>query len=79
LAGFVTVSEQEIAAALRLYLRTTHNLVEGAAAAALAGLIRLREQLAGKTVALVLSGSNIDEVTLRRVLSGDIGRALVQG
>ena len=72
LAGFVAVREGEIASALRLLLRTTHNLAEGAGAAGLAGLFRLREALAGKTVAIVISGSNIDEPTLRRVLSGEI-------
>jgi threonine dehydratase len=64
----VTVSESEIAEALRLLLRTTHNLAEGAGAAGLAGLRKLAPELAGKKVAVVLSGGNIDETTLRRVL-----------
>ncbi len=72
LAGFVAVSEGEIAEALRLLLRTTHNLAEGAGAAGLAGLMKLRDTLAGKTVGIVLSGGNIDAVTLRRVLDGEI-------
>ena len=72
LAGFVTVSEAEIAEALRLFLRATHNLAEGAGAAGLAGLIKLRDPLAGSSVAVVLSGSNIDTPTLRRVLSGEL-------
>ena len=72
LAGFVTVSEAEIAAALRLLLRTTHNLAEGAGAAGLAGLIKLRDRLAGRTAGIVLSGSNIDAATLRRVLGEEI-------
>jgi len=72
LAGFVTVSEAEIAEALRLILRTTHNLAEGAGAAGLAGLLKLRDTLAGKTVGIVLSGGNIDSATLRRVLNGEI-------
>jgi threonine dehydratase len=72
LAGFVAVSEPELATAVRLMLRTTHNLVEGAGAAGLAGLLALREQLAGKTVAVVLSGSNIDADTLRRIVTGDL-------
>ena len=72
LAGFVTVSDAELAAAIRLLLSATHNLVEGAGAAGLAGLLRLREQLAGKTVAIVLSGANIDAATLRRVLTGEL-------
>jgi threonine dehydratase len=68
LRGFVTVTEAEIAEAIRLYLRTTHNLAEGAGAAGLAGLRRLAAELAGKTVAVILSGSNIDEATLRAVV-----------
>jgi threonine dehydratase len=72
LRDFVLVEEAEIASALRLVLRTTHNLAEGAAAAAFAGLLKLREQLAGRTVAVVLSGGNIDEATLLRVLTGEL-------
>jgi threonine dehydratase len=69
LSGFVAVSEAELAAAIRMLIRTTHNLAEGAGAAGLAGLLQLREQLKGKTVAVILSGSNLDEATLRRVLT----------
>jgi threonine dehydratase len=72
LAGFVTVSEAQIAAAIRLMIRATHNLAEGAGAAGLAGLLALRDQLAGKTVAIILSGSNIDSATLRRVMSAEL-------
>jgi threonine dehydratase len=72
LAGFVKVSEAEIGEAIRLLLRTTHNLAEGAGAAGLAGLIRLRDALTGKKVGVVLSGSNIDLATLRRVLTEDL-------
>ncbi|HVE78783.1 MAG TPA: threonine/serine dehydratase [Gemmatimonadaceae bacterium] len=72
LAGFVTVSDAELAEAMRLLLRTTHNLVEGAGAAGLAALFRLREELAGCRVAIVLSGANVDEGTLRRVVNGEI-------
>ena len=72
LRGFVTVSEAEIAEALRLLLKTTHNLAEGAGAAGLAGLFKLRDQLRGKRAGIVLSGSNIDQATLKRVLMGEI-------
>lgn len=72
LAGFVTATEAELGAAIRLVLETTHTLVEGAGAAGLAGLARLRETLAGKTVGVVLSGANIDRETLRRVLAGEL-------
>jgi threonine dehydratase len=72
LAGFVTATDAEIAEAVRLLLSTTHTLVEGAGAAGLAGLLKLRETLAGKTVGVVASGANVDRETLRRVLAGEI-------
>ena len=72
LAGFVAVPDAAIADAIRSLLRTTHNLAEGAGAAGLAGLLALRDELAGKTVAIVLSGSNIDLPTLRRVVAGEL-------
>jgi threonine dehydratase len=72
LSGFVKVTEAEIAEALRLFIRATHNLVEGAGAAGLAGLLQLREKLAGKSVGICLSGGNIDSETLRRVLAREL-------
>ena len=72
LAGFVLVSESEMAQAVRLLLRTTHNLAEGAGAAGLAGLIKLGDALDGRRVGIILSGGNIDRETLRRVVSGDL-------
>lgn len=72
LADFVTATDPELASALRLLLRTTHSLVEGAGAGGLAGLLKLRERLAGQRVGIVLSGGNIDERTLQRVVNHDI-------
>ncbi len=72
LAGFVKVPESEIAESLRLLLATTHNLAEGAAAAGLAGTARLRGTLRGLRVGIVLTGSNIDAATLKRVLDEEI-------
>ena len=72
LAGFVLVSEGEMAQAVRLLLSATHNLAEGAGAAGLAGLMRLRAELAGKRVGIILSGANIDRDTLRRIVSGEL-------
>jgi threonine dehydratase len=72
LAGFVAVPDAALAEALRLLLATTHTLVEGAGAAGLAGVLALRETLAGKTVGIVLSGANIDAETLRRILAREI-------
>jgi threonine dehydratase len=69
LADFITASEEALAQAVRLLLRTTHNLAEGAGAAGLAGVLALRDRLAGKRVGIVLSGGNIDAATLRWVLA----------
>jgi threonine dehydratase len=66
----VQVSDDEIAAAVRLYYRTTHNLTEGAGAAALAALFKKRDAMAGKRVALVLSGGNIDMAKFATILEG---------
>ena len=68
LRGFVTVTDAQIADALRLLLYATHNLAEGAGAAGLAGLVKLAPELAGRKVGVILSGGNIDLATLRRVL-----------
>jgi threonine dehydratase len=65
----VTLSEEELAGGIRLALRATHNLAEGAGAAPLAAAMKLRDHLAGKTVVCVMSGGNIDAATLRRVLA----------
>jgi threonine dehydratase len=59
LDDFVLVSDDEIRAAQKLLIETTRNLVEAAGAAPLAAALRLREQLAGKHVALVMSGGNV--------------------
>jgi threonine dehydratase len=72
LSGFVKASESAIAEAVRLLLRTTHNLAEGAGAAGLAGLFQLRDTLAGKSVGICISGGNIDQETLRRVLAREL-------
>jgi threonine dehydratase len=66
----VEVSEDEIAEAMRLYYRTTHNLAEGAGAAALAALMKERTQMQGKRVGIILTGGNIDAGKFAQVLQG---------
>ncbi len=56
----VLVSDAEIAAAARAYWTDTHNLAEGAGAAALAAATQERAGLSGRRVGLILSGGNID-------------------
>jgi len=72
LADFITVTDAEIAEATRMLLRTTHSLVEPAGATGLAGLLALRERLAGQRVGIILSGGNVDAATLTRVLAHEI-------
>lgn len=70
LEDFVTVTDAEIAAALRMLHRLTGTTPEGAGAAGLAGLVKLG--LSRQTVAIVISGANIDDDVLRRVLEGHL-------
>lgn len=66
----VEVSEDEIAEAMRVCYRTTHNLAEGAGAAALAALMKERAQMKDKRVGVILSGGNIDAAKFAQVLQG---------
>lgn len=70
-ARIVTVSEDEIAEAIRIYYTTTHNLTEGAGAAPLAALMKEKGRYAGKRAGLILSGGNIDMPVLAKVLRGE--------
>ena len=69
LNDIVSLSEAELAGGVRLALRATHNLAEGAGAASLAAAVKLRDRLAGKKVVCVMSGGNIDRAKLARTLS----------
>jgi threonine dehydratase len=69
LDDIVTLSEDELADGVRLALRATHNLAEGAGAASLIAAMKLRDRLSGKKVVCVMSGGNIDRATLTRILA----------
>jgi threonine dehydratase len=71
LDDFVLVSEDEIRGAIRCYAQTIHQLAEGGGAATLAAALKMKEQLAGKRVGLVLTGGNIDNATLLQALKDD--------
>jgi threonine dehydratase len=74
ISDIVTVSEEEIRTSIRLLLETTHNLAEGAGAAPLAAGLKIRDQLKGRKVVMILSGGNIDLATLRWVLMDEGGK-----
>lgn len=72
LEDFVTVSDAELAEAIRLILGNAHQLVEGAGALGIAGALKLKERLAGKRVGIIFSGANLDTAVLRRILNGEM-------
>lgn len=66
----VTVSEDAIAEAIRVYWSDTHNAAEGAGAVALAALAGEATSLGGQKAAVILSGQNIDRPLMHAVLGG---------
>lgn len=64
----VKVGEDAILAAMEHYFTDTHNAAEGAGAAPLAALLSERDQMAGKTVGLILTGGNADKALFTRAL-----------
>lgn len=69
-ARIVAVSDDEVAEAIRLYWTATHNATEGAGAAPLAALMQEREAMAGRTVAVINCGGNIDADRMATILTG---------
>jgi threonine dehydratase len=66
----VEVTDAELAAAMRAIFAMTHNVAEGAGAAAFAAAWRERESLAGLRVGIVVSGGNVDTTVFADVLAG---------
>ena len=66
----VSVSDTEVADAIRLIYSTTHNVAEGAGAAATAAVAQERELMQGQRVAAILSGGNIDSDWFAQILRG---------
>ena len=67
-ASVVTVTDDEVLAAIRHYFTDTHNVAEGAGAAALAALLKA-DDCSGKKVGVVLTGGNINEALFRQALA----------
>ena len=68
----IAVDEEDVAEAMRVIYRSTHNVAEGAGAASVAGLLQEREMLRGKRVGAVLCGGNVDADVFARVLAGGV-------
>ncbi len=69
LDDIVTLSEAALEDGVRMALRFTHNLAEGAGGATIAAAKALRDRLAGRRVVCVMTGGNIDAATLRRLIN----------
>ena len=70
LDDFLLVSDESIYKALNLLIEHTHNLVEGAGAAAFAGALSVKETLKGQKIVVIMSGGNISTGQLRNILNG---------
>ena len=74
LDDFVLVTDDELRAAIRMLLTYTHNIAEGAGAAAFAAAWREREKWQRKNVAVIMSGGNLTMEQLRDILEGEQNR-----
>jgi threonine dehydratase len=54
---------------MRILFSDTHNVAEGAGAAALAGALQQKGRWRGKTVGIALSGGNVDADMFAGVLA----------
>ncbi|MDA7417039.1 threonine dehydratase [Xenophilus arseniciresistens] len=68
----VAVSDDEVAAAMRLLYGATHNVAEGAGAAGLAAALQLSGRWRGRRVGVVLTGGNVDAPLFAQVLQSQI-------
>jgi threonine dehydratase len=71
-ARILEVTDAQIAEAMRACFEDTHNLAEGAGAAALAGAVLEKGGLGGKRIGMVLTGGNVDRKLYERVLAGTL-------
>ena len=64
----VAVSDEEVSQAMQLLFSDTHNVAEGAGAAALAAALQEKQQITGQAVGLALTGGNVDAAVFAQVL-----------
>ena len=71
LSGVLTVSDAEVAEAMRFAFNHLKLVVEPGGSVALAALLAGKLQLSGRTTAIILSGGNVDPGLFQRVLAGE--------
>ncbi len=67
---FVLVDEPAIAAAMRLYVKSENQAIEGAAGVAIAALLERKDEVAGLNIAVIVCGGNIADDTLSEIMAG---------
>ncbi len=65
---YVTVTEDQIAHAMREFIDSHHQLLEGAAGVAIAGMLEVAQDYAGMNVVVIVCGGNISRETLKTVI-----------
>ena len=65
----VQVTDDEVKSAMRALFSDTHNVAEGAGAAALAALLQDKQSMRGRTAAIVLTGGNVDSGVYAKVIT----------
>ena len=66
---YVLIDEPEIAAAMRTFMDSQHQLIEGAAAVAIAAMLANAADLKGRKVVILVCGANISRESLLSVIS----------
>jgi threonine dehydratase len=67
----VQVSDTEIAESMRIMYECTHNVCEGAGAAAIAAALQESSKNKGQKVAVIASGGNVDRDVFTKILNGE--------
>jgi len=65
---FILVDEEDISEGIRLGIEKLHQLIEGAAGAAIAGFLQKKDDLKGQTVIIIICGGNISSEVIKLVL-----------
>jgi len=65
---FIVVSEKQIAEGIRIGIQKHHQLIEGAAGTAIAGFLKIKDNLIGQNVVIVMCGGNISSEVLKSIL-----------
>ena len=65
---FILVDEEAISEGVRIGIEKLHQLIEGAAGAAIAGFLQKKDDLKGQTVVIIICGGNISSEVIKSVL-----------